>query len=104
MEASIYKLQECRMTSNAEINSRRLAAIPRGVAVQAPVYVSSALNAQFSDVEGREYIDFGGGMAVLNTGHLHPAVKGAVANQLEKFSHTFFQLTDRKSTRLNSSH
>lgn len=81
------------MSSNAEINARRLAAIPRGVAVQAPVYVSSALNAQFSDVEGKEYMDFGGGMAVLNTGHLHPAVKRAVANQLEKFSHTFFQLT-----------
>lgn len=49
------------------------------------------------DVEGREYLDFAGGIAVLNTGHLHPKVVAAVEAQLKKLSHTCFQcwLTSR---------
>lgn len=42
------------------------------------------------DVEGREYLDFAGGIAVLNTGHLHPKVVAAVEAQLKKLSHTCF--------------
>lgn len=42
------------------------------------------------DVEGREYLDFAGGIAVLNTGHLHPQVVAAVEDQLKKLSHTCF--------------
>lgn len=44
------------------------------------------------DVEGREYLDFAGGIAVLNTGHLHPKVVAAVEAQLKKLSHTCFQV------------
>ncbi len=44
------------------------------------------------DVEGREYLDFAGGIAVLNTGHLHPQVVAAVEDQLKKLSHTCFQV------------
>lgn len=49
------------------------------------------------DVEGREFIDFAGGIAVLNTGHLHPKVKAAVAAQLEDFSHTCFMVLGYES-------
>jgi 4-aminobutyrate aminotransferase len=81
------------MASNAELDRRRTQAVPRGVSVSLPVFAERAHNATITDVEGREYIDFAAGIAVLNTGHLHPKVKAAVAEQLERFSHTSFQVT-----------
>jgi 4-aminobutyrate aminotransferase/(S)-3-amino-2-methylpropionate transaminase len=62
-----------------------------------PVYVDRARNAEIWDVEGRRYIDFAGGIAVLNTGHLHPKVQAAVARQLERFSHTCLMITPYES-------
>ena len=85
------------MTSNAELQKLREAAVPRGVANLLPVFTERAQNAEIWDVEGRRYVDFAAGIAVLNTGHLHPAVKAAVAAQLEKFSHTCFQVTQYES-------
>jgi 4-aminobutyrate aminotransferase / (S)-3-amino-2-methylpropionate transaminase / 5-aminovalerate transaminase len=85
------------MTTNAELQQLREAAVPRGVANLLPVFTARASNAEIWDVEGRRYIDFAAGIAVLNTGHLHPAVKAAVAAQLEKFSHTCFQVTQYES-------
>jgi 4-aminobutyrate aminotransferase / (S)-3-amino-2-methylpropionate transaminase / 5-aminovalerate transaminase len=61
------------------------------------VYVERARNAELWDVEGRRYIDFAGGIAVLNTGHLHPKVQAAVASQLERFSHTCLMITPYES-------
>jgi 4-aminobutyrate aminotransferase/(S)-3-amino-2-methylpropionate transaminase len=55
--------------------------------------VARAENAELWDVEGRRYVDFASGIAVLNTGHLHPRVKASVAAQLEAFSHTCFMIT-----------
>lgn len=81
------------MTANLELNARRESAIPRGVATMLPVFTQRAENAEIWDVEGKRYIDFAGGIAVLNTGHMHPKVKAAVAGQLDKFSHTCFQVT-----------
>ena len=49
-------------------------------------------NATVTDVEGREFIDFAGGIAVLNTGHLHPKIIAAVQEQLTKLTHTCFQV------------
>jgi 4-aminobutyrate aminotransferase/(S)-3-amino-2-methylpropionate transaminase len=80
------------MTTNAELHERRLAAVPRGWGSTSPTYVERAENAELWDVEGRRYIDFGAGIAVLNTGHLHPKVKAAVADQLDRFSHTCFMV------------
>jgi len=85
------------MTTNAELQKLREAAVPRGVASLLPVYTARAANAEIWDVEGRRYIDFAAGIAVLNTGHLHPTVKAAVAEQLDKFSHTCFQVTQYES-------
>jgi 4-aminobutyrate aminotransferase/(S)-3-amino-2-methylpropionate transaminase len=45
------------------------------------------------DVEGRRFIDFGGGIAVLNTGHRHPKVMRRVYEQLERFTHTCFMVS-----------
>lgn len=78
--------------TNAALIERKNQAVAAGVGLVHPVFLDSAENATVKDVEGREYIDFAGGIAVLNTGHLHPKVKAAVAEQLEKFSHTCFMV------------
>jgi len=85
------------LSSNAELHARRQQAVPRGVSNSLPVYAARAANAELWDVEGRRYIDFASGISVLNTGHLHPKVKQAVAQQLEKFTHTCFQVTPYES-------
>jgi 4-aminobutyrate aminotransferase / (S)-3-amino-2-methylpropionate transaminase / 5-aminovalerate transaminase len=85
------------MTTNAELQKMRESAVPRGVASLLPVFADRAGNAEQWDVEGKRYVDFAAGIAVLNTGHLHPAVKAAVAAQLERFSHTCFQVTQYES-------
>jgi 4-aminobutyrate aminotransferase/(S)-3-amino-2-methylpropionate transaminase len=85
------------LSSNAELQKRRVAAVPRGVSNSLAVYADKAANAEVWDVEGRRYIDFASGIAVLNTGHVHPKVKAAIAQQLEKFSHTCFQVTPYES-------
>src|SRR5215475_3109450 len=83
--------------SNADLHLRRQKAIPRGVSNSLAIYAERASNAEVWDVAGKRYIDFGTGIAVLNTGHLHPKVKAAIAAQLEKFTHTCFQVTPYES-------
>jgi 4-aminobutyrate aminotransferase/(S)-3-amino-2-methylpropionate transaminase len=84
-------------TSNQELQKRRDAAFARGLGAMLPVYVDRARNAEIWDVEGRRYIDFAAGIAVLNTGHLHPKVQAAVAEQLDRFSHTCLMITPYES-------
>jgi 4-aminobutyrate aminotransferase/(S)-3-amino-2-methylpropionate transaminase len=81
------------MSTNAELQQRRLAAIPRGVGNSLAVYLDRASNAEMWDVEGKRYIDFASGIAVLNTGHRHPSVIEALKAQLERFLHCCFQVT-----------
>ncbi len=78
--------------SNESLMQRRHAAVARGVGQIHPVFVERAENATVWDVEGRQYIDFAGGIAVLNTGHRHPKVMDAVRRQLEHYTHTCFQV------------
>jgi len=56
------------------------------------VYVESANGAVVRDVAGREYIDFSGGIGVMNIGHSHPKIVAAIRNQAEKFTHTCFMV------------
>ena len=79
--------------SNQSWQARREAAVVQGVGTLLPVFIDRAQNAELWDVEGNRYIDFASGIAVLNTGHNHPKVVAAVREQLEKFSHTCFQVT-----------
>ena len=79
--------------SNQSWQARREAAVVQGVGTLLPVFIDRAQNAELWDVEGNRYIDFASGIAVLNTGHNHPKVVAAVRGQLEKFSHTCFQVT-----------
>jgi len=78
--------------TNESLMQRRIAAVPRGVGQIHPIFAEQARNCSVVDVEGREYIDFAGGIAVLNTGHLHPKIVAAVEAQLHKLSHTCFQV------------
>jgi 4-aminobutyrate aminotransferase/(S)-3-amino-2-methylpropionate transaminase len=80
------------MAKNQDLVSRRNAAVPRGIATATPVYADRAENAELWDVEGKRYVDFAGGIAVLNTGHRHPQVMAAVKAQLELYTHTCFQV------------
>lgn len=80
------------MTTNADLHARRLAAIPRGVGNSTPLSAARAENSEVWDVEGNRYVDFAGGIAVLNTGHRHPAIMEAVSAQMERFTHTCFQV------------
>ncbi len=80
------------MATNSDLLSRRNKAVARGVAHATPVYADRAENGELWDVEGKRYIDFAGGIAVLNTGHRHPKVMAAVQKQLERFTHTAFQV------------
>jgi 4-aminobutyrate aminotransferase len=83
--------------TNSNLLQRRLAATPRGVGVLADFFAARAQNAELWDVEGKRYIDFAGGIGVLNTGHLHPRVTAAVRAQLERFSHTCYQVVPYES-------
>jgi 5-aminovalerate/4-aminobutyrate aminotransferase len=78
--------------TNDSLMQRRAAAVPRGVGQIHPIFAESASNATVIDVEGREFIDFAGGIAVLNTGHVHPKIIAAVEAQLHKLTHTCFQV------------
>ena len=78
--------------SNAALMARRSAAVARGVGQAHEIFVARAANAELWDVEGRRYIDFAGGIAVLNTGHCHPEISAAVKAQVDLYSHTCFQV------------
>jgi len=83
--------------TNAAIDARRIAATPRGVGIGFSIYAERALNAELWDVEGRRYIDFGSGIAVLNTGHRHPRIVEAIRAQLDCFTHTAYQVVPYES-------
>ena len=85
------------MVTNAELEQRRASAVADGWSSVYPFYADRARNAEVWDVEGGRHIDFAGGIASLNVGHLHPKVRAAVAAQLERFSHTCFAVVPYES-------
>jgi 4-aminobutyrate aminotransferase-like enzyme len=85
-------MQADRQMLNAALYARRQSAVARGVGQAHEIFIKHARNSEFWDVEGRRFIDFAGGIAVLNTGHLHPQVIEAVKAQLDLYTHTCFQV------------
>lgn len=77
---------------NEQLQARKAAATARGVGVMGSFFADRAKNAELWDVEGRRYIDFAGGIAVMNTGHGHPKVIAAIEAQLKRFTHTCWQV------------
>jgi len=82
---------------NEQLMARKAAATPRGVGVMASFFADRADNGELWDVEGRRFIDFAGGIAVMNTGHRHPRVVAAIEAQLRRFTHTCYQVVPYES-------
>ncbi|TGL50120.1 4-aminobutyrate--2-oxoglutarate transaminase [Leptospira meyeri] len=78
--------------TNQTLWERRLANVPRGVTTAYPVFAEKAKNAEIWDIEGKRFIDFGGGIGVQNTGHCHPKVVAAIHKQVDQVLHTAFQI------------
>ncbi|GAB7048283.1 4-aminobutyrate--2-oxoglutarate transaminase [Catenuloplanes indicus] len=74
------------------LHERRLAAVAPGVTSVLSSYVAHASGGTLTDVDGREWIDFGSGIAVTNVGNSAPRVVEAVRAQVEKFTHTCFMV------------
>jgi 4-aminobutyrate aminotransferase len=82
---------------NEQLMARKAAATPRGVGVMGSFFADRADNAELWDVEGRRFIDFAGGIAVMNSGHGHPKVIAAIEAQLKRFTHTCYQVVPYES-------
>jgi 4-aminobutyrate aminotransferase / (S)-3-amino-2-methylpropionate transaminase / 5-aminovalerate transaminase len=78
--------------SEAELAELRRQYIPRGISTAHPLIADRAQGAEIWDVAGRRYIDFAGGIGVMNVGHGHPRVMEAVRAQLDRVTHTSFQV------------
>lgn len=78
--------------SNASLSARHANAVPRGVSCATALYADRAENAEIWDADGKRFIDFAGGIAVLNVGHRHPRIMAAMAGQAERYTHTAFQV------------
>ncbi len=78
--------------SNEHLTQLKKQTISEGVGITTTNFIESAQGAILRDVEGREFIDFGGGIAVMNVGHSHPKVVAAIKEQAEKFTHTCFMV------------
>src|SRR5512135_3584267 len=75
-----------------ELIRMREAQVPRGVSQALPAMIAEAKGAVVRDVEGREFIDFSGGIGVLNVGHCPDEVIEAIRDQAGKYLHTCFQV------------
>ena len=75
-----------------ELKALRERYIPRGITTAHPLVVDHAQGSEVWDIDGRRYIDFVGGIGVMNVGHNHPRVMKAVREQLERVTHTSFQV------------
>ena len=90
-------MTDLKPQTNDALMARRAAALPRGVGQAHGVFAVRAENAEIWDVEGRRWIDFCAGIAVVNTGHCHPRVMAAARAQLDQFTHTCFQVVAYES-------
>src|ERR1700720_978432 len=84
------------MSTSTDLKARKTAAVPNGVSTKG-IYVAKAENSELWEVDGRRYIDFAAGIAVLNTGHRHPEIMAAVAEQAQAFAHTCFHVVSYES-------
>ena len=84
-------------SKNEQLMARKAAATPRGVGVMGTFFAERAEGAELWDSEGQRYIDFAGGIAVMNVGHGHPKVLAAIEAQLKRFTHTCYQVVPYES-------
>jgi 4-aminobutyrate aminotransferase / (S)-3-amino-2-methylpropionate transaminase / 5-aminovalerate transaminase len=90
-------MSSIRQGTETELSELRSKYIPRGISTAHPITVDRAKGAELWDVGGKRYIDFAGGIGVMNVGHAHPRVMEAVRDQLERATHTSFQVIQYES-------
>jgi 4-aminobutyrate aminotransferase/(S)-3-amino-2-methylpropionate transaminase len=93
MPGVIHLVTEIPGPKSRALLARRAQAVPRGVPAVKPIAVVHAEGAVITDADGNRFIDFGGGIGVVNTGHRHPSVVDAVRNQLDRFAHVCFPVS-----------
>jgi len=86
-----------RHVTESELAELRARYVPRGITSAHPLTVDRAKGSELWDVSGKRYIDFAGGIGVMNVGHAHPRVMQAVQEQLERATHTSFQVVHYES-------
>ena len=82
---------------NQELIERRKQAITSAVGNASLNFIASGKGALLKDVEGREYIDFAGGIGAMNIGHSHPKVVAAIKEQAENLTHCCFMVNPYES-------
>ncbi|MFW2369080.1 MAG: 4-aminobutyrate--2-oxoglutarate transaminase [Desulforhopalus sp.] len=83
--------------SNAALQELRNKVMAKGIVSASGSYIAHAKGAVVTDVDGQEFLDFGGGIAVMNVGHSHPKVVKAIKDQADKFTHTCFMVSPYES-------
>jgi 4-aminobutyrate aminotransferase/(S)-3-amino-2-methylpropionate transaminase len=84
-------------TTEAELAELRAKYVPRGITTGHPITADRAKGSELWDVSGKRYVDFAGGIGVMNVGHAHPRVMEAVRAQLDRATHTSFQVVQYES-------
>ncbi len=79
-------------TRNQDLMKLRHKHVPQGLAVATASFIREARGAIMVDADGRELIDFAGGIGVNNVGHCHPKVVAAIKDQADKYLHTCFHI------------
>lgn len=92
LEATKIKTEIPGPKSRALMDRRRNA-VSSGLGTATPIFASEAKGALLTDVDGNTFIDFGGGIGVLNAGHTNPRVVEAAKEQLDRFTHTCYYVT-----------
>jgi len=75
---------------SVELGKRRERYVPRGASNATPIFAQRGSGAILEDVDGNSYLDFAGGIGVLNVGYSHPDVVAAVQEQAERYFHPCF--------------
>ncbi len=86
-----------RHMTESELAELRSKYVPRGITSAHPITVDRARGSELWDISGKRYIDFAGGIGVMNVGHAHPRVMQAVQEQMERATHTSFQVIHYES-------
>ena len=84
-------VDQSTQSESARLTASKDEFVARGVATS-PIFVAKAHGARLTDVDGREYIDFVGGIGTLNGGHTPEAVVRAVQEQAERYMHQCFSI------------
>jgi 4-aminobutyrate aminotransferase/(S)-3-amino-2-methylpropionate transaminase len=86
-----------QQAKESELADLRARYVPRGITSAHPVTAARAKGSELWDVSGKRYIDFAGGIGVMNVGHAHPRIMRAVEEQLHNATHTGFQVVHYES-------